>query len=129
MSRFRVLALLSPCLSALLRLSPRIGVASVLLAAGSGLDPLRAQQATPYAAVVIWTGMGRCYSQYGVASLEKAAQSVIDLARKQYLMQPDQVLNLIRSPSFQRDVSAFISKEGGCRAIVDAFKAAKPASP
>jgi hypothetical protein len=129
MSQFQVPALLPPCLSALLRLSLRIGIAPVLLAAGSGLEPLRAQQTTPYAAVVIWTGMGRCYSQYGVASLEKAAQSVIDLARKQYGMEPDQVLNLIRSPDFQRDVSAFISKEGGCRAIVDALKAAKPARP
>lgn len=127
MSISRGPALPPPWLSAPLQASLRLAL--VLLAAGSLAQPARAQDPKPYALVVVWTGLSRCYVQAGLLTFDQSVRALVEQLRKQYGMEPPEAVKLMKSTSFEPDVKAYIDKEGGCAAVVEAFRAKARTSP
>lgn len=116
-----------PWLSAPLRASLRLALA--LLVAGSLAQPARAQDPKPYALVVVWTGLSRCYVQAGLLTFDQSVRALVEQLRKQYGLEPSDAVKLMKTTSFEPDVKTYIDKEGGCTAVVEAFRAKARTSP
>lgn len=83
----------------------------------------RAEESTlPYAWVVVMAGLGKCYHQQGIIPFERYVYAMMDMAKKRYGMERDQVITLMQGPTFKADMETFIQSEGGCRALADEYR-------
>jgi|GEM_PF-4784503 hypothetical protein len=98
-----------------------VGVAVSGLAAP--VAPVRAEESTlPYVGIVVMAGLGKCYHQQGIIPFERYVYGMMELAKKRFGMERDQVITLMQGPTFKADMETYIQSEGGCRALADEYK-------
>jgi hypothetical protein len=86
----------------------------------SGL-PARAER-NPYWAIVGWNSMAVCTGRYGVLTTEEGMDRILMLAKKNFGMDDWQVVNIMKSPGFKKDVERAIDEAGGCKRIAEKIK-------